>query len=80
MEYPFYGLLSLAEAAKLLGGIDESTLRKAIARGEFEYGVGCRKFGKQWVLSVEGICRWVENDYPRRRYQEQYDVKGFALQ
>lgn len=80
MEYPFYGLVSLAEAAKLLGGIDESTLRKAIARGEFENGVGCRKFGKQWVFSVDGLCRWVGDEYPRRRYQERYDLKGFALQ
>lgn len=51
---PFNQLLSLSEAAEIWG-IDESTIRKAIAAGRLKTGWECRKFGKQWVVTAEAM-------------------------
>lgn len=53
---PFYQLLSFAEAAEIWK-IDPSTLRKAVADGRLYPGVDCRKFGKQWVVTVDAMAR-----------------------
>lgn len=53
---PFFQLLSFAEAAEIWG-IDQSTLRKAVADGRLYPGVDCRKFGKQWVVTVDAMAR-----------------------
>ena len=53
---PFEKLLSLAEAAEIWR-IDESTIRKAIAAGRLYEGLDCRKFGKQWVVTVDAMAR-----------------------
>lgn len=50
----FAGLLSLAEAAEIWQ-TDESTIRKAIAQGRLIDGRDCRKFGKQWVITADGM-------------------------
>lgn len=57
MEYGnFYRLLSFAEAAEIWK-IDQSTLRKAVADGRLKPGKDCRKFGKQWVVTVDAMAR-----------------------
>lgn len=57
MEYGnFYRLLSFAEAAEIWK-IDQSTLRKAVADGRLKPGQDCRKFGKQWVITVDAMAR-----------------------
>ena len=53
---PFDGLLAFTEATELWG-LNESTLRKAIARGKLVNGVDACKFGKQWVVSTEAMER-----------------------
>lgn len=53
---PFYQLLSFAEAADLWG-LDPSALRKAVADGRLKPGIDCRKFGKQWVVTVDAMAR-----------------------
>lgn len=53
---PFEKLLSLAEAAEIWR-VDESTIRKAIAAGKLYEGHDCRKFGKQWVITVDAMAR-----------------------
>lgn len=60
---PFNQLLSLSEAAEIWG-IDESTIRKAIAAGRIKTGWDCRKFGKQWVVTAEAM-RKTFNPYGR---------------
>ncbi len=50
------GLLSTAEAAEIWG-LEESTIRKAINQGRLIDGQDCRKFGKQWVVTVDGMAR-----------------------
>lgn len=50
----FAQLLSLSEAAEIWG-IDESTIRKAIAAGRLKPGIDCRKFGKQWVVTAHAM-------------------------
>ncbi|MBR6352447.1 MAG: DUF2442 domain-containing protein [Firmicutes bacterium] len=52
----FDGLLSMKEATDRWG-INESTIRKAIAAGRFEEGIDIKKFGKQWVLSRGSVER-----------------------
>ena len=52
----FEGLLSLADAAKIWG-INESTVRKAIAAGRLVQGRDCQKYGKQWVVTVDAMAR-----------------------
>lgn len=74
---PFYGLVSLAEAAELMGGLDPSTIRHAIAAGNFVEGRDCRKFGKQWVLTVESLCRYQGCDQARRKYEYLYGLQRY---
>ncbi len=53
---PFDGLIAFTDAT-LLWGLNESTLRKAIAYGKIVEGVDACKFGKQWVISSEAMIR-----------------------
>ncbi len=53
---PFDGLMALSDATSLWG-LNESTLRKAIAYGKLVDGVDVYKFGKQWVVSTEAMKR-----------------------
>lgn len=56
VDTPFDGLMSFADATELWG-LNESTLRKAIAYGKLVNGVDVCKFGKQWVISTEAMER-----------------------
>lgn len=62
---PFAGLMSTAEAAAIWGR-EESTVRKAILRGLLT-GESA-KFGKQWVVTVEGMRAWTGDLAPWQRY------------
>ena len=53
---PFDGLLSFADAAELWG-LNESTLRTAVAGGKLVSGCDVCKFGKQWVVSAQAMKR-----------------------
>ncbi|MCD8241450.1 MAG: DUF2442 domain-containing protein [Lachnospiraceae bacterium] len=53
---PFDGLMALSDAT-MLWGLNESTLRKAIAYGKLVNGVDVCKFGKQWVISIDAMKR-----------------------
>lgn len=53
---PFDGLMAFSDATELWG-LNESTLRKAIAYGKLVNGVDVCKFGKQWVVSVDAMKR-----------------------
>ena len=56
IQTPFDGLIALSDATAL-GGLDESTLLKAISYGKLVNGVDVCKFGKQWVISSEAMQR-----------------------
>jgi len=56
IKTPFDDLIAFSEATKLWG-LNESTLRKAIAYGKLVDGVDACKFGKQWVVSVDAMKR-----------------------
>lgn len=56
VETPFDGLIAFSDATELWG-LNESTLRKAIAYGKLVNGVDVCKFGKQWVVSIEAMKR-----------------------
>lgn len=56
VETPFDGLIALSDATELWG-LNESTLRKAIAYGKLVNGVDVCKFGKQWVVSIDAMQR-----------------------
>ena len=56
VQTPFDGLLAFSDAT-LLWGLNESTLRKAIAYGKLVNGRDVCKFGKQWVVSSEAMRR-----------------------
>ena len=53
---PFDGLIAFSDATQLWG-LNESTLRKAIAYGKLINGVDVCKFGKQWVISSDARKR-----------------------
>ena len=53
---PFDGLMAFTDATQLWG-LNESTLRKAIAYGKLVNGIDACKFGKQWVISAEAMKR-----------------------
>ena len=53
---PFDGLIAFSDATRIWG-LNESTLRKAIAYGKLINGQDVCKFGKQWVISYEAMKR-----------------------
>ena len=53
---PFDGLIAFSDAT-LIWGLNESTLRKAIAYGKLINGQDVCKFGKQWIISSEAMVR-----------------------
>lgn len=56
IKTPFDGLLAFSDATQLWG-LNESTLRKAIAYGKLKNGVDVCKYGKQWVISMDAMRR-----------------------
>ena len=52
----FDGLIAFSDATQLWG-LNESTLRKAIAYGKLINGIDVCKFGKQWVISSDAMKR-----------------------
>jgi len=56
VKTPFDGLMAFTDATELWG-LNESTLRKAIAYGKLVNGVDACKYGKQWVISTEAMKR-----------------------
>lgn len=56
VDTPFDGLMAFSDATTLWG-LNESTLRKAIAYGKLINGVDVCKFGKQWVVSMKAMQR-----------------------
>lgn len=52
----FDGLLSFKEATDMWN-LNESTLRKAVTYGKFKEGVDVKKFGKQWIVTIEAMER-----------------------
>ena len=64
VDTPFDGLMAFSDATELWG-LNESTLRKAIAYGKLVNGVDVCKFGKQWVVSVDAMKREYGNGRSR---------------
>ena len=56
VKTPFDGLIAFSDATQIWG-LNESTLRKAIAYGKLINGQDVCKFGKQWVISSEAMNR-----------------------
>ena len=56
MKTPFDGLMAFTDATDIWG-LNESTLRKAIAYGKLVDGVDACKYGKQWVISADAMKR-----------------------
>ncbi len=56
VQTPFDGLIAFSDATELWG-LNESTLRKAIAYGKLINGQDVCKYGKQWVISSEAMRR-----------------------
>lgn len=56
VKTPFDGLMAFTDATKIWG-LNESTLRKAIAYGKLVNGVDACKYGKQWVISTKAMLR-----------------------
>ena len=56
IETVFDGLMAFSDATTLWG-LNESTLRKAIAYGKLVEGIDVCKFGKQWIVSTEAMKR-----------------------
>lgn len=52
----FENLLSAAEAAEIWD-LDPSAIRRAIMEKRLIEGRDCRKFGKQWVITVDAMAR-----------------------
>lgn len=63
IQTPFDGLIAFSDATELWG-LNESTLRKAIAYGKLITGRDVCKFGKQWIISSDAMRR--EYGEPRK--------------
>lgn len=53
---PFDRLISFSDATSLWG-LNESTLRKAVAYGKLKDGWDVKKFGKQWIVTLDAMRR-----------------------
>lgn len=53
---PFDGLMAFSDAT-IIWGLNESTLRKAVAYGKLINGIDVCKYGKQWVVSIKAMER-----------------------
>lgn len=53
---PFDGLIGSQEACSLWG-LDGSTLRKAVSYGKLKENIDIKKFGKQWVVTIDAMIR-----------------------
>ena len=56
IKTPFDGLMSMNDATTIWG-LNESTLRKAIAYGKLKNGIDVCKYGKQWVVSIDSMIK-----------------------
>jgi len=56
IETPFDGLMAFGDAT-LIWGLNESTLRKAIAYGKLVKGIDACKYGKQWLITMKAMKR-----------------------
>ena len=56
VKTPFDGLMAFSDATAIWG-LNESTLRKAVAYGKLVNGVDVCKFGKQWIVSIKAMQR-----------------------
>ncbi len=56
VQTPFDNIIAFTDATRLWG-LNESTLRKAIAYGKLVNGVDACKYGKQWVVTVDAMKR-----------------------
>ena len=56
IKTPFDGLMAFSDATTIWG-LNESTLRKAVAYGKLIYGIDVCKYGKQWIVSIEAMKR-----------------------
>ena len=52
----FNGLMAFSDASRIWN-LNESTLRKALVYGKIKAGIDCCKYGKQWVITTEAMCR-----------------------
>ena len=53
---PFDSLIAFSDATDIWG-LNESTLRKAVAYKKLVEGIDVKKFGKQWVVTKEAMKR-----------------------
>ena len=56
VKTPFTGLISFSDAAAIKG-LNESTLRKAVAYGKLVPGRDVCNMGKQWIITREALER-----------------------
>ena len=56
IDTEFDGLMACSDAASLWG-LNESTVRKAIASGRLSSGADACKYGKQWVVTRSAMIR-----------------------
>ena len=56
VETPFDGLIAFGDATQIWG-LNESTLRKAIAYGRLINGQDVCKYGKQWIITRSAMER-----------------------
>lgn len=64
IKTPFDQLIAFSDATDLWG-LNESTLRKAIAYRKLIDGVDVKKFGKQWVVTRDAMEREYGSPAPR---------------
>ena len=50
----FEGLYTFGEAAKIYG-LDDSCLRKRVARGKFVIGKDVKKMGATWIITEQAL-------------------------
>ena len=50
----FEGLYTFGEAAKIYG-LDDSCLRKRVARGKFVVGEDVKKMGATWIITEQAL-------------------------
>ena len=56
MKGSFEGLYTFLEVAEIYG-IDDSCLRKQVARGKFVIGEEVKKMGRTWIITEQAMIK-----------------------
>ena len=82
MKGSFEGLYTFLEVAEIYG-IDDSCLRKQVARGKFVIGEDVKKMGRTWIITEQAMIKSfgaLKFEEYKKKQQKKEQVKEIKLE